>query len=99
MTNNNTTKGSNMTGMINGLKWTKFIQTGTDSVFQTTYRGKKWIGFSKAEVENMISQYYGLLDCRYNQGVVKTHRDKKWVGSSKAEVEIMIAGFFGMIDN
>jgi hypothetical protein len=64
-----------MTGIINGLKWTKFVQTGNETVFQTTYRGQEWVGFSKAEVEHLIAAHYGLLNCRYNQADYE-HEDK-----------------------
>jgi len=77
MTNNNATKGNTMNisrGFINGLKWTKFVQAGNETVYQTTFRGQKWVGFSKQEVENLIGAEYGLFDCRYS--VEYEHEDK-----------------------
>jgi hypothetical protein len=77
MTNNNTTKGNTMNipkGFINGLKWTKFVQAGNETVYQTTFRGQTWAGFCKQEVLNLIAAKYGLFDCRYSADY--EHEDK-----------------------
>ena len=82
MTNNNATKGNAMNiprGFINGLKWTEIHSAplpndsaleqelcARETVYQTTFRGQTWVGFSKQEVENLIAAKYGLFDCRYS---------------------------------